>query len=173
MAKIATKRMDLEAQAVMIEFADGHVVEIALASLTPEIITHAALHGLLQKLGDSYAGAKGDLGMAHAQCRVVADQLLDGNWNAPGRAGDGGQAFNDLVEVLVELSEDRGEEMGREEIRGILKDLDKKQLAAVRKDPKVAHGLATKDLERKRKALEAKGESEEEAEGLFGKLFGG
>ena len=172
MAKIATKRMSLETQAVTIEFTNGKVVEIALESLTPEIVTHAALHGLLQKLGDSYAGSQGDLEMAYAQCQVVADHLLEGSWNTSGRTGDGGQAFNDLVEVLGELAAERGEEMGREEIRGLLKALDKKQLAAVRKDPKVAHGLAEKDLERKKKALEGK-EEIGEAKGLFDKLFGG
>jgi hypothetical protein len=173
MAKIANKRMDLEAQTVTIEFTDGRFVEIPLAALTPEIVLHSALHGLWQKLGDSYAGAKGDVELAYAQCRTVADQLLDGNWNSPTRIGDGGQVFRDLVEVLVELAKARGEEISREEIKGLLKDLDKKQLAEIKKDPQVAHGLAEKDLARKRKALEAKGEVDEKVEGLFGKLFGG
>ena len=165
--------MDLEAQTITIEFSNGNFVELALASLATDIATHAALHGLLQKLGDSYAGANGDVEMAYAQCQVVADQLIEGNWNSISRTRDGGQAFLDLVEVLAELAKERGEEISPEEIRGIVKSLDKEQLARIKKDPRVAHGLAEKDLARKRKALEGEKGADQATEGLFDKLFGG
>ena len=173
MAKIASKKMDPEAKTVTIEFSNGKSVKLSLVMLEPAISTHAALHGLLQKLGDSYAGAKGDVEMAYTQCRVVADQLIDGNWNSPTRTGDGSQAFQDLVEVLAELAAEREEEISPEEIRGLVKSLDKKQLAGIKKDPRVAHGLAEKDLARKRKALEGEKGVDQATEGLFGKLFGG
>ena len=57
MAKIANKIVGEEA--VTFEFANGEQVVARLDALTPEMVKRLAIHGLSQKMGDSYARAAG------------------------------------------------------------------------------------------------------------------
>lgn len=86
--KVATKKVLRDGsnapEGVGITFTDGSTVEVLFTQLTEEILAELTALGLGSKLGDSYAGAGGDVKLAHAQARVVADTLLAGSWTSRG-----------------------------------------------------------------------------------------
>ena len=72
--------------AVTFEFATGEVEEVSPSDLPAEIQKQLILHGLSQKLGDSYSGEDAD--KCHAIFSGVLKNLVEGNWSA--RSGGGG-----------------------------------------------------------------------------------
>lgn len=168
--KIASKYV--EGMAVRIEFDNGKNVVLDIGDLTEEVRHLAIMHGISQKLGDSYAGCGGDVEMAWAQCTAIRDQLLDGNWNAPGRDGRGRQGKQDLIRVLYGIALQEGHNVTESGVEKMIEALDKKQLAGLKKDPQVAKGLAEIELTRARERMEqAMGEGS--LGDLLGLAFGG
>lgn len=85
--KVLSKDYDLEAKKATIKFlASGNSISVSLANLSPEIVTQAALHGLLQKLGDAAAGESGD--EAEESVMAVAELIQGGNWKAQREKGE-------------------------------------------------------------------------------------
>ena len=103
MAKIANKTVD--GTVVRIEFVNGKSVEIDVDKLPTEIRARAIVHGIMQKLGDSYAGADGPSD-GYDRCRAIADAITAGNWNQ-GRTATGGTL---LVEALAKVAKRTVEE---------------------------------------------------------------
>ncbi len=66
--------------------ASGNVLTVSLDQLKPEIVTQAALHGLLQKIGDAAAGSQGE--EAEEACNSVLEQIVAGQWNATREKGE-------------------------------------------------------------------------------------
>lgn len=97
MSKVATKvAVD---GGVEFKFSDGETVVVKLEDLNEVICARAAVHGLTQKLGDSYAGAD-NLRDAKEKFHAVLESLKDGNWNS-GRSNVGG---GDLLIAFVEAT---------------------------------------------------------------------
>ena len=92
MAKIANKIV--ADQAVTFEFANEHKIVARLDALPEDMVRRLAIHGLSQKLGDSYASASG-VADAIEKCQDTLDMLVEGQWSA-GRDSTGGV----LVEAL-------------------------------------------------------------------------
>jgi hypothetical protein len=79
------------------------------------IMQHAAAHGISQKLGDSYAGAK-TVAEAKAAFYAVLESLKGGDWNRKGGAQGGvwveaiakatGQSFDDVLEKWTAMDEE-------------------------------------------------------------------
>jgi hypothetical protein len=119
MSKIAKKVVG--ESDVTLAFADGVKLVAQLANIPQDIVNRLALHGLSQKLGDSYASA-GEKGWSISDCRDEAQRVLDnligGVWAAKG-GGTGvtilaealarvaGKAIDEAVDVITGLSDDQ------------------------------------------------------------------
>lgn len=100
--QVAKKDYDSETATFSIVFADGTSHEVALESLPQEIQLNLALHGLSQKLGDSYASVKGNVAAAKEKFEATLKQLLAGEWAAK-REGEGGSKVTELAEAIARI----------------------------------------------------------------------
>ena len=100
MARIA-KKVLIE-DGVRFDFSNGTSIDALLTGIPFEIKERLAIHGLSQKLGDSYASA-GDKGWSVQDCADTMAEVLrnlqDGVWSAAGGSG-----VNILAEALARLS---------------------------------------------------------------------
>lgn len=86
-AQVLKKDYDLEAGKATIKFlTSGNELVVDMNTLKPEIVRQAALHGLLQKLGDAAAGSQGE--EAEEAVNSVAEQIIAGQWNATREKGE-------------------------------------------------------------------------------------
>lgn len=134
MAKIATKSTREDLTGVDFAFTDGETISFDLASVSPEMVTHLALHGFSQKGGDSYSG-ESDLEVAKAKVRGVIERLIAGDWKAVREAGGG--RISDLARALAEV-------MGKDIAEAVeaIEPLDRGQKTALRAHPQIAAKLA-------------------------------
>ena len=101
--KIPFCRKELKASAIVFTFNDGQTREVDYDTLPAEIQKQLGLHGLSQKLGDSYASADGDVGFALGRLDTVATNLQEGNW-AAARTSEGGLSpKNILCRAVAEI----------------------------------------------------------------------
>jgi hypothetical protein len=128
-------------------FGDGTVLSLDVANLSEEIQNELMLHGALQKIGDSYAGAAGDYGYAKAQAEKVIQNLLDGVWKSAREAGEAKPKSGELVQALAEI---KGLEL--EAVAAAVEAMDDERRKAVRSHPVVKAKIAEI---RARKANEA------------------
>lgn len=87
---------------VSIVFPNGKTAAVILNELPPAIITRLAVHGLSQKLGDSYASAgkaENPLGFAIGRVEDVMTQLMAGDWRVTG--GEAGPRVTLLARALA------------------------------------------------------------------------
>lgn len=156
MAKIAVKAV--QDNGVEWGFTDGEVVSVTLDQFSPEIVKQLALHGLSQKGGDAYSGAK-DPEEARGLLLKVVERLEQNEWRAAREAGSGGKGkVSDLARALAEVT---GKDLS--EVIEKLDEMDKAQKATRRKHPAVAAVLARLAAERAAAKAE-KAEEEEIAE---------
>ena len=95
-------------------WADESTTVVNLEDFSPELIERAAMHGLSQKLGDSYSGIK-NVDDAQFAMREVIESLSAGDWNRKGEAAGGvwieaivqasGQAIADVVAKWAEMDD--------------------------------------------------------------------
>lgn len=85
-------------------FGNGAVVELGVDALSEEQKFNLMMHGLLQKVGDSYASAKGDYTIGVAAAQKVCDQLLADMWTASrASAGEGAPKSGELAQAIANL----------------------------------------------------------------------
>lgn len=160
---MAKKSIDKDAGVVSFSFDEAGTCEINVADLSEEIKTQLILHGISQKVGDSYAGAKSAVAelditadeWSRAQAADTIQQLIDGKWAV--RASGGGARVTDLARALAEVAGAPVEDMVAK-----IDEATKEEKAALRKHPKVALVLSRFKQERaeaKQKELEAAAES--------------
>lgn len=101
--KVATKDTDAETGTLDVAFSTGETLQVALADLPENIRLELALHGLSQKVGDSYASVKGDAVAAYAAAKKVIEQLLAGEWRTARAAGEGKSRVSELAEAIARL----------------------------------------------------------------------
>ena len=119
---------------VEVTFDNGTTIRIPFNGLTPAILAEATAHGLSQKLGDSYSGAKGDVSWAQAQCEGTMEALLAGDWNRRGGTGE-----VDLFHALCMVFPSRDPE----DVREVFDKMDAEARKDVAKAPTVKAALAT------------------------------
>jgi len=112
------KAVSTEDQSVAITFENGETASHTLAALTPEMVGQLALHGLSQKLGDSYAGAKDQ---AQELVANVWKNLTDGNWSV---RGEGGTRVTQLARALVRKLKAAGKEITEADAAEKIAELD-------------------------------------------------
>lgn len=128
-------------------FGNGTVLTLDVANLSEDIQTELMLHGALQKIGDSYAGAAGDYDFALAQANKVIQNLQDGVWKSTREAGESKPKSGELVMALAELKS-----VAIEVMAAAVEAMDDEKRKAVRSHPQVKAKIAAI---RARKADEA------------------
>src|SRR3970040_2198111 len=79
--KFCDKNWD-ESGVVSFTFGNGTKLEFVVNKGDPETRLHLPCHGASQKIGDSFAGAKGNYAEGISSAQAVIDQLYAGEWNA-------------------------------------------------------------------------------------------
>ena len=161
MSTIATKSLidnDAgEAVGVSFDFTNGNTFEAEVADLPEAMITRLAIHGLSQKLGDSYAGAK-QKGLSVDECEagvralwaaLKAGQFGTGRTSAGGKlleafirwAVDSGRTADEAKEAFADLTDDQKKELRKAApIKAALAQIEAERAAAA---AKVAEGDET------------------------------
>lgn len=116
------------------------MVEVSPKDFTPEIQRQLMIHGLSQKLGDSYAGEDAD--KCHAIFTGTLKSLTDGTWSSRS-GGGGGPRISQLAEAFS-----RAVGQPVEACVSKLAEMTDDQKAAVRKHPQVVSALAEIKLEK-------------------------
>ena len=87
------KSIDVQALTVSFSFADGEMRVYDANNLSVDMLNRLIVHGLAQKLGDSYAGRDD-----HEDCtEKVWENLMAGNWGA-----ERGSGLEDKLEAAQE-----------------------------------------------------------------------
>jgi hypothetical protein len=123
---------------VRVDFDDKSSISIDVNSLNEETKFRALIHGISQKVGDSYAGAKSDsnpLEFAKTAAKETIEQVLKGEWRAPSTSS--GPRESDLAKALSLAT---GETL--EKAIEFIANLDDEAIKVLRKKPKVAAQLA-------------------------------
>lgn len=117
-------------------FINGHVLQVNLNDIPEEIRESLILHGLSQKIGDSYAGAD-TVEDCITSASDVYEQLKAGQWKSVRESTGGAPKSNQLVEAIMAIT-------GRtsEEVNKMLDSKSDEERKAIRKDPRVAAQLA-------------------------------
>lgn len=161
--KIASKTIVRENELptnVVILFQDGRRVDVSLNDIPSHIQRELIAHGLSQKLGDSYAGAKGNTSAAFAECSSVAEALLKGEWNRRG-TGTGGI----LAEAIARLTQ-----QALEEVQAVLADMDEETKKELMKRKDVKAMIAIIRAERAKAQLN--NATPDDEEDSLGSMFG-
>lgn len=142
----AKKSVDLESGTVTFAFntsEDTEPLVVNIAELPDEIKKQALLHGISQKVGDSYAGAD-DAEEARETAEGVIAQIMAGTWRAAGGGGGGGGPRTTvLAEALAKaLNRDL------DECVEMVADMDDKRRTELKKHPQVASVYAEIQAER-------------------------
>lgn len=132
MAKKASKKIDGDVIRITFEETND-TLEADLNNLPGDIVQRLAMHGLSQKLGDSYAGV--DAAEAFEKAKAVLDELQKGEWST--RVAAAGPRTTQLAEALASVT---GKTV--EEAAGIVENMDDDQKKDLRKHPHIKAALA-------------------------------
>lgn len=137
MAKVATKSID--GLVLTIRFENGAELRCDSNQLSEETKTRLMMHGLSQKVGDSYASSE-SLGEAVANAEGQWENLRNGEWAA--RSGGG-----ILAEALARVT---GKDLA--ECIAAVRKLDDKNKKALMKDARILTAIAQIHAERAKDA---------------------
>ena len=153
-----TRHASPEAVALIFKFADGDEHRVELSDFPEETLRAAAWHGISQKLGDSYAGAKDKDESAEDLYLDQLDALKRGDWVKQRESA--GPRTSMVAEALHTVKPDKYPtvEAAQEAVSAWSKD----ERAAKLKVPALAAALA--DIKAKR-AAEAAAKAAETAAG--------
>jgi len=85
------------------KFGDGTVLTVDVNALDEAVKYNLMMHGLMQKVGDSFAGAKGNYTVGIAAAEKVIEQLQSGQWTASRASGETKPKTGELVVALANL----------------------------------------------------------------------
>jgi len=140
-------------------FGNGTVVTLDTNELEEEQKYNLMMHGLWQKVGDSYASAKGDFTLGIAAAQKVCDQLLNNQWTAS--KGSGGESAPKVGELAQAIANLKGLELAAVNA-AVLKATDE-QRKAWRKNSAISAEILRLRAEKaaaRAQAAESKGEVE-------------
>lgn len=153
--KFAEKEYDLDTGVVTFTFGNGRSIEVDSNSFPEEIRKQLMLHGIAQKLGDSYAGAKGDYSTAIQNVEDIIEQLRAGVWRAARGEGDARPRLAELAEAIARI---KGAAL--EAATAAVEKATDDQRKQWRSNAKVKAVIAQIRAEKAAKALEDAGEQE-------------
>ena len=133
---------------VTFAFGNGTTLECDSNKLSNEIRLDLLCHGISQKVGDSYAGVKGNYAEGIANAKEVIEQLYAGEWSAD-REG-GAPRLAELAEAIARI---KGTDV--EKTRAAVEKASDEERKAWRSNGKVKATIAAIRAEKAQKALEA------------------
>lgn len=131
---------DIFGSTLTLNFSNGKELEVDVTKLSAEIIQHATLHGLKQKLVDAAAiarntetGQEATIEDKYAAVKTVFDRITsaNGTWNAV-REGEAKVAGGIFLRAMMEMTS-----KPKDEMQTALEALSKEQIAALKKNPRV------------------------------------
>lgn len=138
--KFKTQHVDEQARTVTTTLGNGLKVVVCVDDVPEALHDMLMLHGLKQKIGDTTASfsKESDFSGAFRAMQTVADNLMNGLWNAKGGSGTG-----DLVQAIANLKR-----IDVEEAQELIDGLDEEQLKTVQAKPAVKAEIAKIKAER-------------------------
>ena len=141
-AKVASVTVDTEAGMLSFNFTHGVSLTVSLDDLSSDIRRRLAIHGLEQKIRDSYAGASSP-DEAYGLASKVLDALRAGNWTVRGTAAEPRPDSTDLLaRAVCAAAAAAGRTLDPSAVKAKIQSLDRSALAKLRSDPRVAAELA-------------------------------
>jgi hypothetical protein len=135
--QIMKKSYDVEAGSFTLAFVDGQPITGKLEDLKPEVVKQAALHGLLQKIGDAAAGHGDSPDAAFEACMAVFERLQLGDWKKPAEKGEGARPTM-VFEAIRRAYEKGGKNVELAAIQAAFSGDDgEEKRKAILKDPRV------------------------------------
>lgn len=164
--KFCDKEYDLDTGTATFQFGNGTILEKNVNELPDEIRTKLMYHGFMQKVGDSFAGAKGDYTKGVDSARSVIEQLEAGEWRSARGEGESKPRLSELAAAIARVK-------GIEEDQALAavtkaaaldgSEEEKKQgqekLKAWRAHPRIKAALATIKAEKAQAELAAAGDT--------------
>jgi hypothetical protein len=138
-----------------LEFGNGTVLTFDSNKCNDETKLDLRCHGANQKIGDSFAGVKGNYAEGIANAQGVIDQLYAGEWTAD-REG-GAPRLAELAEAIARI---KGTDL--EKTKAAVEKASDDQRKQWRGNAKVKAMIAQLRAEKAQKALEASGEQAKE-----------
>jgi hypothetical protein len=145
--KFAKKDWDPDTQEVFIEFGNGTKLALDCKQLNEEMRVSLMLHGAAQKIGDSYAGVKGNFAEGIENAKGVISQLLAGEWT-----GGGDEGRPRLAELAAAIARIKGTDP--EKTLAAVEKASDDQRKAWRSNAQVKAVIAQQRAEKAQKALE-------------------
>ena len=143
----------IEGTVLSIDFTDAGAVSVDASSLSAEVQQNLMLHGLKQKVCDSFSGTRGQ--EAEEIAKRVIEQLAAGNWTVARSSGEGTPRVTLLAEAIAAISGQDLAEVTAKLSTMAESDEGKAQLKLLRNDSAVKQSIAKIKLDRASK--EAKG----------------
>jgi hypothetical protein len=102
--KFCDKDYDLDTKEVFFKFGNGTELKLETSRVPEETRIQLMLHGASQKVGDSFAGVKGNFAEGIGNAQDVIDQLYAGVWKAD-REGDARPRLAELAEAIARIKQ--------------------------------------------------------------------
>lgn len=152
MAREKKASVSVEDTVITFDFEQaGEQLSIDVAALNDETKTRGLLHGIRQKIQDSYAGVDGD--KAHVAAGAVIDAIMSGSWTQRTEGSGGGAARTSmLAEALARAT---GQDL--DACIAKLSTMEDEQKKAVRAHPAVKKAMSEIKLERAQAELDKAG----------------
>jgi len=153
--KFCEKEYDLDTGLTSFTFGNGQVLDLDSNALSPEMQKQLMLHGISQKVGDSFAGAKGNFMDGISAAKSVIEQLMQGVWRSARGEGEARPRLGELAEAIARIKS--------VEVAVAMAAVEKAtddQRKAWRSNAKVKATIAAIRAEAAQKALETAGEQE-------------
>lgn len=154
-----SKEYDVETGEFSFTFSDGSITSGNIADFPADTQKQLTLHGVSQKGGDSYAGAKGNVAEAKASLEDVLNQLKAGVWRAGRGEGESRPRLGELSEAISRI---KG--CALEAATAAVEKATDEQRKTWRANAKVKSVIATIRAEAAAKALEGAAEQELEVD---------
>lgn len=101
--KFCSKEYDVDSGAAEFNFGNGTQLTINVDELSEDIKRELMFHGVMQKVGDSFAGAKGDYALGVGWAQAVIDQLKAGQWTASRGGGEAKPRVTELAAAIARI----------------------------------------------------------------------
>lgn len=137
-------KKEISGTKITFTFSDGETRNVDVTKFQDSVRESAAVHGMSQKLGDSYANSGGDVNWAKEQFDATLATLEGGSWSA--ERGSTGGLWVDAVAAV------RG--IAREDALEVWRTLTEDQVATLKKNARVKAQYARLKAERDERAAE-------------------
>lgn len=101
--KVPACQIDRKDNILTASFADGTSIEVNVLELPAAQQDNLRMHGLEQKLRDSYSGAKGNVEIIKGSINKVLDNLKADKWTASRASGESVNKSLEIVQAIANL----------------------------------------------------------------------